>query len=180
MFHAQSLHWLIEYLQLCQGGLISWTAIRIPTLLCHLIEYWSLGRVGAGGGGYWATGSKWWVVVGGGIWLGAGEGGVSIFSWTKRCIIIHHITQIKKWLIDMLVDIMPPGRYFGLYSAIFLCGCYFWKPQLPPWVEKWWCSFLSHDGLHYKTPWNSPVYYYLRPPSVPFRLFHRPNSHSHS
>ena len=29
---------------------------------------------------YWATGFKGWVIVGGGIWLGAGEEGVSIFS----------------------------------------------------------------------------------------------------
>ena len=27
---------------------------------------------------------------------------------------------------------------------------------------------------------GTAVYYYLTPPSVPFRLFHRPNSHGHS
>ena len=38
-------------------------------------------------------------------------------------------------------------------------------------------AFLA---IPWQKTWNSSVYYYLRPPSVPFRLFHRPNSHDHS
>ena len=38
-------------------------------------------------------------------------------------------------------------------------------------------AFLA---IPWQKTWNSSVYYYLRPPSVPFRLFHRPNSHGHS
>ena len=38
-------------------------------------------------------------------------------------------------------------------------------------------AFLA---IPWQKTWNSFVYYYLTPPSVPFRLFHRPNSHGHS
>ena len=38
-------------------------------------------------------------------------------------------------------------------------------------------AFLA---IPWQKTWNSCVYYYLTPPSVPFRLFHRPNSHGHS
>ena len=42
------------------------------------------------------------------------------------------------------------------------------------------CSELIDSCFRWQKTWNSPIYYYLRPPSVPFRLFHRPNSHGHS
>ena len=81
----------------------------------------------------------------------------------------------------------PCGRYIGWYHAAwlifwfafcnFLCGRYFSKPQSPPWSDD--ARFFHMMGSIRKFV-GTAVYYYLRPPSVPFRLFRRQSLHNHS